>query len=161
MRTAKTLQTFITEHNLPAEILHLSEDTPTVPDAARVLNVAETQIIKSLVFEVQTATNKTPILVIANGTARVDTGKVAAHLGVGRKRVKFASPSQALEITGYVVGSMPPFGHRTSLRTLLNPGVLAFETVFGGGGDVHAMLKLSPVDLQAITQAEVVSLLAE
>ncbi|MFQ5578546.1 MAG: aminoacyl-tRNA deacylase [Anaerolineae bacterium] len=149
--TSDHVQQFITRHHIRATILHLAEDTPTVPDAARVLGVAEEQIIKSLVFLVQ----DTPILVIANGVKKVDARKLAARFEVGRKRVKLASAPAALQITGFVVGSMPPFGHKMPLTTFVDPPVIALPVIFGGGGDVHAMLKLTPAQLLEATRAEI------
>ena len=84
------------------DILILDGHTPTVEDAARELAVAPEQIIKSLVFEIRGE----PLLVINNGLARVDRKKLAALLGIGRKKVKFAAAELALEITGFVVGGV-------------------------------------------------------
>ena len=109
--TSADLRKFIAAHHIDATILHLNAHTSTVSDAARELGVDTDQIIKSLVFMIEDR----PLLVINNGTARVDRKKLATLLGVGRKRVKFASAEQALAITGFVVGSMPPFGHRQSV----------------------------------------------
>ena len=153
MLTSQDLQVFIDQNQISAEILPMEEDTPTVPDAARALGVEEDQIIKSLVFLV----DGQPTLVIANGTHKVDNRLVARHYGVGRKRAKMARPEQALEITGYVVGAMPPFGHRTRLRTIVDPGVVAHQEIFGGGGEIDAMLRMRPEELLRVTRAEVVS----
>ena len=133
--TSTDLQQFINTHQITATILSMAEHTLTVPDAARALGVAPDQIIKSLVFVI----NNTPYLIINNGTARVDRKKIAARLGVNRKKVKFATPEQALDITGYVVGSMPPFGHRQTLTTFVDPAIPQLETIYGGGGDIDAM----------------------
>lgn len=151
---SKDLQKFIETHQIQATILPLSEHTPTVSDAARVLDVETDQIIKSLVFHV----NGEPLLVINNGLARVDRKKLADYLGVGRKKVKFAGPEQALEITGYVVGSMPPFGHRKKLRTLVDAAILQLGIIYGGGGDINAMMRLTPAVLKTVGEAEVASL---
>lgn len=148
--SSQTLQQFIDQHQITATILPMAEHTLTVPDAARALNVDETQIIKSLVF----VANGKPLLVINNGVARVDRRKVAQRLGVNRKKVKFATPEQALEITGYVVGSMPPFGHRQPLPTFVDPAITKLETIFGGGGDIDAMMRLTPAELLRVTFAE-------
>ncbi|MFQ5616770.1 MAG: aminoacyl-tRNA deacylase, partial [Anaerolineales bacterium] len=145
------LQRFIDEHQIKATILPMNEHTPTVPDAARALGVETDQIIKTLVFLVRDE----PLLVINNGLARVERRKVAARLGVGRKRVKFASAERALEITGYVVGSMPPFGHRQKLRTFVDPAITELEVIFGGGGEIDAMMGLTPAELLRVTGAEV------
>ncbi len=148
--TSRDLQQFIDHHQVAATILPMEQHTPTVPDAARALGVEPEQIIKSLLFLVK----EQPLLVITNGLARVDRRKVAARLAVGRKKVKFATSEQALEITGYVVGSMPPFGHRQKLVTFVDPAIAQFDLIFGGGGDIDAMLRLSPAELVRVTEAE-------
>ena len=148
--TSADLLKFIATHHIDATILHLDAHTSTVSDAARELGVDTGQIIKSLVFMID---NK-PLLVINNGTARVDRKKLATVLGVGRKRVKFASAEQALAITGFVVGSMPPFGHRQMLRTLVAPAITRLDLIYGGGGDIDAMMRLTPSDLMRVTGAE-------
>lgn len=147
------LQRFIDEHQIEATILPMAEHTPTVPDAARALGVETDQIIKSLVFVIEGE----PLLVINNGTALVDHKRIATQLGVGRKRVRFATPEQALEISGYVVGSMPPFGHKQRLRTLVDSAVAELDVVYGGGGVVDAMMRLTSAELLRVTAAEVVA----
>ena len=148
--TSADLQRFISAHDIEATILHLDDHTPTVPDAARALGVETDQIIKSLVFRL----HDEPLLVINNGTARIDRRKLAAALEVGRKRVKFADADQALAFTGFVVGAMPPFGHLRKLRTLVDPAVLTQTVIFGGGGDINAMMRVTPVELMRVANAE-------
>jgi prolyl-tRNA editing enzyme YbaK/EbsC (Cys-tRNA(Pro) deacylase) len=149
--TSADLQRFIDEHQIDATILPMAEHTPTVPDAARALGVEPEQIIKSLVFLVRDE----PLLVINNGLAKVDRRKVAERLEVGQKRVKFASAERALAITGYIVGSMPPFGHRQKLRTFVDLAVTRLNPIFGGGGDIDAMLRLTPAELLRVSGADV------
>jgi Cys-tRNA(Pro) deacylase len=152
MLTSQDLQQFIDQNQIAAEILPMEEDTPTVPDAARALGVEEDQIIKSLVFVV----DGQPTLVITNGTHKVDSRLVARHYSVGRKRAKMTRAEQAFEITGYVVGAMPPFGHRTRLRTIVDPGVADHQEIFGGGGEIDAMLRLASEELLRVTGARIV-----
>jgi len=149
---SKNLQAFIDTHRLAAVILPLEVHTATVDDAARALGVDAHMIIKSLVF----MAGEHPILVITTGVARVDRKKLAAYLGMSRKRVKFARAEQALAVTGYVVGSMPPFGHRQELKTLVDLTAAERETVYGGGGSIDAMMRLSSSELLEVTHAEVV-----
>jgi prolyl-tRNA editing enzyme YbaK/EbsC (Cys-tRNA(Pro) deacylase) len=154
--TRHDLQPFIDAHGLNATILPLSQPTATVEEAARALDVHADQIIKSLVFVMDAA----PLVVINNGLARVDRKKLGAALGVGRRKVKFADPDQALAITGFAVGSMPPFGHRQPLRTLVDRRVLLLKEVFAGGGDGETMMRLLPTELVDVTGAEVVDIAA-
>jgi Cys-tRNA(Pro) deacylase len=151
------LQQFIDANGITAAIIPLKDHTATVADAARALEVDTAQIIKSLLFLV----DGEALLVINSGTARVDRKKLAAFLGVGRKRVKFATPDQALSVTGYVVGSMPPFGHRQRLQTLVDAAVTRLETVYGGGGALNAMLRLTTAELLRVTGPEVVAVAEE
>ena len=151
---SKSLQAFIDTHRLAAVILPMDAHTATVGDAARALGVDADMIIKSLVF----MAGKQPILVINNGLARVDRKKLAKYLGMNRKRVKFASAEQALAVTGYVVGSMPPFGHRQELKTLVDLATAGLDTVYGGGGGLDAMMRLSASELLKVTHAEVVDI---
>jgi Cys-tRNA(Pro) deacylase len=146
------LQMFIDHHRIQATIMPLNAHTLTVGDAARALAVNTNQIIKSLVFHI----DGKPLLVINNGPARVDRRKLAAYLEVGRKKVKFASPDTVFALTGFVVGSMPPFGHKQKLRTLVDTAVTQLDIIYGGGGDIDAMMRLTPEELLKVCQAEVV-----
>ena len=150
----RDLQAYIDTYGLQAAILPMKTHTATVAEAATALGVDGQLIIKSLLF----LAGEQPILVINNGPARVDRKKLAAFLGMNRKRVKFANAQQALAITGYVVGGMPPFGHRQPLRTLVDRAVTARHIVYGGGGDIDAMLRVSSSELLRVTGAEIIDI---
>jgi prolyl-tRNA editing enzyme YbaK/EbsC (Cys-tRNA(Pro) deacylase) len=148
------LQRFLDAKGIAAKIIPLRVHTSTVTEAAAALDVNSEQIIKSLVF----MAGEEPLIVVNNGTGRIDPRKVAAFLGLSRSRVRFARPEQALAITGFVVGSMPPFGHRTPLRTLVDAAVFRQETVYGGGGGIDAMMQLTSAELKRATRGEAADL---
>lgn len=152
--TSEDLQRFIDTHGINAIILPMGEKTPTVMDAARVLGVETHRIIKSLIF----IANDHPILAINNGTSRVDRRKIADHLKISRNRVKMASPEKALSISGFVVGSMPPFGHRKVLRTLVDKAVSSMNTIFAGGGGIDTMMQIETRELLMVTHAQLVDI---
>ena len=152
--SSRDLKNYIDAKGIDAVILPMDAQTPTVSAAARALGVATDLIIKSLVFSLPGEA----VLVINNGLNRVDRRLLANYLEVGRKRVKFADPDQALAITGYVVGSMPPFGHRQAMRTIVDTNIAGLEMVYGGGGRTDAMLRLTPSELIRVTGAEVTSI---
>ena len=89
--------------------------TPTVQTAAEAVGVTPDQIIKSLLF----LAKEDPVLVIANGTARVEWKQLAVYLGIARRKVNMADPETVLALTGYPVGGVPPLGHRQPIRTSL------------------------------------------
>jgi hypothetical protein len=88
----------------------------------------------------------------------VDERKLARHLGLSRRRVKLASPEDALRHCGYAVGTVPPFGHRRRLRTLLDARVTrprAGAWLWAGGGSPEMELRLQATELLRHTRPEV------
>lgn len=152
--TPADLARFIAEQSIAAEIVPMTVETPTVPAAAAALGVATGQIIKSLLFLVK----EQPVLVIASGDTVVDRRPLADRFGVGKKQVKLADPETVLQLTGYPAGGVPPFGQPVLLPTLLDKGVLAWDAIYGGGGDDHTLLRISPMELARITKAEWIDL---
>ncbi len=147
---SSNLAAFITAHGIAAEIVHLQDDTPTVESAARALGVQPDQIVKSILL----LADESPVLVIASGTARIDLKWVAEYLGLARKRLKMADAPTMLEIAGYAIGTMPPFGHKAKLRTLIDRRVFEQAEVFGGGGEIDALLRLTPAEIARVTGGE-------
>ena len=145
---------FITNNTIAAEIVPVAVETPTVPAAAAALGVATGQIIKSLLFMMRDQ----PVLVIASGETMVDRGILAARFGGGKKQIKLADAEAVLRLTGYPAGGVPPFGHPAPLLTLLDRAVLAWDAVYGGGGDDRTLLRVAPGELARITDAEWVEL---
>ena len=162
------LRRFVAEHAIAAALIDGLGDTPTVPAAAAALGVDPDQIIKTLLFLVErrTAAGEAfddPVVVISNGQQRVDKGRLAAHCGVGKKKVNLAPAAVVLDLLGYPAGGVPPFGHRTALPVFIDASILALRerfagVIFGGGGDDRTMLRLTVDELLRVTQGEVVAL---
>jgi len=149
------LQAYMHAHGVQGEILHLEVPTPTVETAAQAVNARPEQIIKSILFII----DDQPVLAIACGLATIGRRAIADLYGVGRKRVKLATPERVLEISGYEVGAMPPFGHRQPLSTLIDPRVLEQSEAYAGGGAENALVRLNPQAIQRVTQAKILDLL--
>jgi Cys-tRNA(Pro)/Cys-tRNA(Cys) deacylase len=80
---------------------------------------------------------------------------VAAQLDLRAlgKRAAMADPREAERATGYVVGGISPIGQRRRLRTLVDDGAFAHETIFVSAGRRGLELELAPADLVALTGA--------
>ncbi|MCP4429065.1 MAG: YbaK/EbsC family protein [Chloroflexi bacterium] len=148
------LTAFINEHDIKAEIVHLATGTPTVASAAEAVGAEPDQIIKSVLF----LADGEPVLAIASGTARIAWKQLADYLGVSRRRLKIANVEKALAITGYVVGSVPPFGHKSKLRTIVETSVYDQPFVYGGGGETNALMRLETTELRRIVGQETAQL---
>jgi prolyl-tRNA editing enzyme YbaK/EbsC (Cys-tRNA(Pro) deacylase) len=152
--TPADLAVYIRESCVAAEIVPMTVETPTVPAAAAALGVTAAQIIKSLLFVVRDA----PVLVIASGDVTVDRRVLAERAGVGRKQVKLADATTVLALTGYLVGGVPPFGHRERVPVLLDAAIRTWGVIYGGGGDDRTLLRVTPDELARATGGEWVTL---
>jgi prolyl-tRNA editing enzyme YbaK/EbsC (Cys-tRNA(Pro) deacylase) len=155
MLTPQDLERFIQTNNIEAEIVYLSDEVPTVLSAAEAVGGLPQQIGKSILFMVR---GGDPVLVVANGEKRVSQKLLANFLGVGNKRVRLAKEEQVLEVLGYVAGTVPPFGHKIAVRTLLESSVMLETVIFVGGGGIRELLRIDVKELHRVLQADVVSL---
>ncbi len=149
------LSAFLHNRGIRGEILKLDVPTPTVETAAQAVNARPEQIIKSILF----IADDQPVLAIASGLATINRRPIADFYGVGKKRVKLASAQLVLEVSGYEVGAMPPFGHRQPLNTLIDRRLLDLNEAYAGGGAENALLRLDPHDILSVTGASVLDLL--
>jgi prolyl-tRNA editing enzyme YbaK/EbsC (Cys-tRNA(Pro) deacylase) len=152
---ARELSAYMQAGAIPGEILYLEVPTPTVEAAARAVGASPEQIIKSILFLV----DERPVLAIACGTSNIERRAIADLYGVGKKRVKLASPDKVLAISGYEVGAMPPFGHHQPLVTLIDRRVLDMDEAYAGGGAENALVRLNPREILRATHAQVMDLL--
>jgi len=159
MQTARLgvhdLTGYMQSHNIMGEILHLDVPTPTVETAAQAVNAKLEQIIKSILFIV----DGHPVLAIACGLSTIGRRAIADLYAVGKKKVKLATPEIVLEISGYEVGAMPPFGHLHPLDTLVDRRVLDAPEAYAGGGAENVLVRLNPQEILRVTRARVLDLL--
>lgn len=152
------LAAYIAAENIEATILALDEPTPTVETAAAALGIQPAQIIKSLLFLIKRQHGEfDPLLVITNGTDRVDYVALARYAGTSRRSIRIASAEQVEALTGYVVGAVPPFGHKQRLPTLLDESVLEQDVIYGGGGTSHALMRVSVNELRRVLSGAAVA----
>lgn len=142
------LRDYLEHHSIQATLIEPSIPTPTVLDAARALGVEPSDIIKSVAFENK---DETMVLVVAPGDRRIDTNKVAQLFGL--EKLKIASPTRVLEVTGYPAGGVPPVGHPKGLRVILDESLLEHEALIGGGGSERLLLRIAPAEVIRATDA--------
>ncbi|MDX3387682.1 YbaK/EbsC family protein [Streptomyces niveiscabiei] len=126
------------------------EGARTAVEAAEAVGCALGQICKSLIF----AADGVPVLVLMDGASRVDVAAVSEVLGVAK--VARADAKVVREVTGYAIGGVPPFGHRTRTRVLADRGLLAHDEVWAAAGNPHAVFPMAPKELVRHAQATLV-----
>lgn len=166
--TTKDLQDYLQVHHIEGEIVFQDLPTPTVEAAAEAVQVSPDQIVKTLLFLIEgqpdeegglrTADGSRPILVIASGLGRIDRRLLGQYFGISRRKTHFADPETVQELTGFPVGAVPPIGHRQRISVLVDPAVMDYPVVYGGGGSSKALLRMTPADILAYNDAEVVAI---
>ena len=83
------------------------------------------------------------VVVLAAGDRKVDTRKLAAHYGLGRKKVRIADAQTTIEATGYAPGGVPPLCHTLSLPVLVDSSLRRFELVYAAAGAPNAVFPIA------------------
>ena len=119
--------------------------------AAASLNVPEHDVVKTLVMEArQEGAPKRVLLVLMHGDCEVSTKQLARVIGV--KRVSPASRDDVERLTGYVPGSVSPFGTKAVLPVYVEETVLDLERFFINGGRRGLQVEIRPSDLQRVLE---------
>jgi prolyl-tRNA editing enzyme YbaK/EbsC (Cys-tRNA(Pro) deacylase) len=136
------------------------ESTHTAEDAARALGVELGQIVKSLVFvSSRTEGDLEVILCLVSGPNRVDLARLAAV--TGEQGIRRATAREANELTGFVIGGIPPIGHARSLRAVMDPDLGRFEVVWAAAGTGRAVFPVPPATLRTLANATVAPITEE
>ncbi len=136
--------------DLHPRIRRFPDATRTAAEAAAAIGCELSQICKSLIF----AADGVPVLVLMDGASRVDVERVREELGAAEvTRVK---ADVVRETTGYAIGGVPPFGHRTRTRVLADRSLLEHDVVWAAAGNPHAVFPMAPKDLVTHAEATVV-----
>ncbi|WP_112465815.1 YbaK/EbsC family protein [Streptomyces triticisoli] len=135
---------------LIAEVRRFPEATRTAAEAAAAIGCELSQICKSLIF----AVDEEPVLVLMDGASRVDLERVREELGA--QKVTRAKADVVRETTGYAIGGVPPFGHRTRTRVLADRSLLEHDVVWAAAGTPYTVFPMEPKALVAQAGATLV-----
>jgi len=147
------LEAYLRKEGVNARILMFKKHTMTVEDAEKQLGISRERIIKSMLFVDEKGV---PIVGIVTGDKKVSEEKIMKVYGA--RKVKIARPGAVKSLTGYEVGGVPPVGYKKAVRTFIDPKVMTFDKVYGGGGAINALLEIDPRDIKRLTNAEVVDI---
>ncbi|MFJ6697359.1 YbaK/EbsC family protein [Streptomyces sp. NPDC091272] len=127
--------------SLAADVRKFPDATRTAVEAAAALGCDVSEIVKSLIFEA----DGVPALVLMDGSSRVDLDLVRDELGA--RKVTRANADLVRETTGYAIGGVPPFGHRTRTRVLADRNLLVHPVVWAAAGTPHTVFPMAPAAL--------------
>ena len=116
------------ERGLEISTRRFPEGTKTAADAAAAIGVTVGQIVKSLVFGVDSEI----VMALVSGSNQLDEKKLA--LAAGGAKCARVDADAVREATGYPIGGVPPFGHQTQLRVFVDPDLLQYDEVWAAAG---------------------------
>jgi len=137
------------------QVRTLDDSARTAAEAAAALGVEIGQIANSLVFNA----DGEPLLVLTSGRHRVDTGKVAALIGVAK--VGRADANFVREHTGVAIGGVSPVAHPRPLRALVDTALADYDEVWAAAGHTHAVFPTTFDELLRLTNGMAADIGAE
>jgi Cys-tRNA(Pro)/Cys-tRNA(Cys) deacylase len=146
----------LTEKGIPHRVFVHPGPLRSLEQAAKERGQHPEQVVRSLLFRVA---GDEYLMVLVAGPGQVDWKALRQYLGVSR--ITMATKAEVLQVTGYGLGAVAPFGIPQPVRVLVDQSVLA-ETEISMGSGVRgvAILMKSEGLLRALGQVEMVNVRA-
>ena len=141
--------------NIPHTIFYHERPVHSFEQAAEDRGQRSSQVIRSILFRVG---EDDYLMALVAGPKQISWKILRKHLG--QSRLTMATEEDVLEVTGYRIGTVGPFGLPRQVRVLVETGVMNEEEVSIGSGmrNMAVILKSSDL-LHALNNPEVVNLL--
>ena len=112
------------------------------------------QIVRSILFQVRDGEF---VLALMAGPAQIDWRKLRQI--VKRSRVRMATEEEVLDVTGYRIGTVSPFGVKHQVRVMIDPSVLKEDEISIGSGIRNMAIIMRSADVRRVLgDAEIISL---
>ena len=114
----------------------------TVAEAAEALGCEPGMIAKTLSF----LQGEKPVLILAEGMARIDNAKYRARFGC---KAKMIPAERVEELIGHSIGGVCPFGVNENVEVYLDESLRLHRTIYPAAGTDHSAVRLSVSELEA------------
>ncbi len=132
---------YLKEKGLEDRIIIPEHSSATVAEAAEALGCEPGMIAKTLSF----LQGDRPVLILAEGTARIDNAKYKARF---QKKAKMIPFDEVEALIGHSVGGVCPFGVNEGVTVYLDESLRLHDTVYPAAGTDHSAVRLSIADLE-------------
>lgn len=147
----------LTELGVAHRVFRHAGKITSVEQAAAERGQSPRQVVRSIVFRIGKGEY---VMALIAGTGQISWQLLRKYLG--QSRLTMAKPDEVLTVTGYVRGTVSPFGLKTPLRILVDESVLAQDEVSLGSGERNVGIIMRRADLMdALGEVEIVRLAAE
>lgn len=122
---------------LADDVIYFEQSTKTAQMAADAMGCELGQIVKSLVFVVDTR----PVLALVAGDRRGDAEAIARE--AGGEHAALADAGTVREATGYAIGGVSPFDLPAGLPVLIDESLSRFGIVYPAAGTPASMVRMT------------------
>lgn len=139
---------------IPHRVFRHEQPVSSLEEAASARNQRAEQVVRSILFQVRAGEF---VMALMAGRTQVDWKKLRQL--VKRSRVRMATEQEVLEVTGYRIGTVSPFGVKNRVRVLLDASVLREEEISIGSGIRNVAIIMKSEDVRkALGEVEIVEL---
>jgi len=138
---------YLEEKGYLDHVIELEESSATVQLAAEALHVEPGMIAKTMSFILPDG----PILILTEGTARVDNRKFKDTFHTKAKMIPWDDVD---DLIGHEPGGVCPFGIKEGIKVYLDESLKVFDTVYPAAGNDHSAVKLTIAELEDCAGAE-------
>lgn len=125
-----------------------------VEDVRRELGVDGHTLVKAI-LAVEKDNGGVPVVLVLQGSRRLDVDKVSRWLGRTPRQWRFATQKEVQRVYGLEIGGVPPFGYSSDVRVVFDAALAREETAVCGIGNPRCSLRLDMNDLVSIAKAEI------
>ena len=123
------------------KIIVTEHSSATVAEAAQAIGCEEAMIAKTLSF----LQEDRPVLILADGTARIDNRKYKDRFGC---KAKMIPGDQVEALVGHAIGGVCPFGANEGVSVYLDESLRRHKIVYPAVGNDHSGVKLTIPELE-------------
>ena len=140
---------------IPHRVFRHAGEVSSLEQAARERGQRPEQVLRSILFRIG---EDEYLMALVAGPAQISWKALRSYLG--QSRLTMASEAEVLEVTGYPIGAVSPFGTVRSLRVLVDPSVFDEEEISLGSGVRGTTIIFKSDDLKrALGDVEIVELI--
>ena len=141
----------LTDKGIPHSVFRHTSDLKSLEQAAEERKQRPEQVVRSILFRISKGNY---VMVLMAGGRQIDWKTLRQHLGANR--VRMAGKEEVLEVTGYQLGAVAPFGFSRPIRILVDQSVLQEEDISMGSGERNIAILMKSTDLlQALGEVEI------
>ena len=162
----QTLIEAASRKGIALDIRLMPTSTKTAEEAAAAVGVDLGRIVRTVVYVAPRREGRPVTIVfhawrmasgtivcLVSGCNRVDLGYLAAV--TGEVNLRQATERETLELTGYSIGAVPPFGYGRNVSTVMDQDLAQYEWVWAPVGPERAIFRAAPQTLRALCNAMV------